>query len=123
MRKRALLLLGLLASLVLLGFFVVEWLTTPPPGINHDNAIRIREGMTLDRVEKLMGRAGEKQVLEGNGKETGMTVWHGDGFSVGAIFDKNGKLEFAEFNRQDGRNEGLPIRPTLIERVRLLLRL
>jgi hypothetical protein len=48
MRKRLLLLFGLLAILVAIG---VLRLTTPTPGLTKENALRLRAGMTLKEVE------------------------------------------------------------------------
>jgi len=52
-RRRLFVALGLLAGLMLTG--VVAWLLWPRTAISRENAVTIREGMTLTEVEAILG--------------------------------------------------------------------
>jgi hypothetical protein len=58
MRRRRLLLIVMAATLlVIAGFALFRWLTTPapPPGVTLENFRRLRRGMSLSEVEALLG--------------------------------------------------------------------
>jgi hypothetical protein len=80
MRKRLLLGLGLLA-LVLLGGYLVLWLTAPSHRITAEAAAKIRAGMTEQQVEGLLGGLAGVYVtttvvfVYPNSEGTGSTIW------------------------------------------------
>jgi hypothetical protein len=84
MRRRRLL-LGLtgVALLVVAGFGVLIWLTSPTPGVTLDNFRRLREGMSIRDVEALLGKP--DRVFEGAARTH--RVWRGEEVVISLTWD------------------------------------
>jgi hypothetical protein len=109
MRKRLLLMLGCVASLLLAGF-VTLGLTAPKHRITRENFDDIREGMTEKEVEAILGaragvysslcqtgvypigRCGDPVLGIDLGKSRGGKEWVTKAFSVYVLFDENGRV-------------------------------
>jgi hypothetical protein len=102
-RRRLLLGAGALA---LLGLAAWTWLLVPPDPISPEGAARIREGMTIEEVEGVLG--GGKAFLEyPSGLLHSTAVWEGDGGLVTVYFvgrDSESRVSgTAEFTRREPR--------------------
>jgi hypothetical protein len=94
--------LGVGVVLVALAFLLAEWAATPPPGVTGANARRFREGMTLRRVEQLLGgRPGKWYPILVRLREDprqGADVWYSGEWESGPVtvildFDLAGQVE------------------------------
>jgi hypothetical protein len=113
MRKR--LLLVAVTGLVCAGLagLLLVWLTHPKPGVTRANYGRIRQGMTLEDVEAVLGmlptykgglplaEGGEVILLDGLSE----MWWEGDEISVGLGFNAQGTVcdkTCLEFGHREG---------------------
>lgn len=104
MRKRLLLFLVCLASVLLAGYGTL-WLTAPK-WANFDNFLELKEGITLEEVETVLGAKGLNpsqrsfyfsEGFSGTGAELakkwkGSKEWMGEEASIFVCFDDNGRL-------------------------------
>jgi hypothetical protein len=74
-------------------FLLTDWLLTPPPGATEANSNRIRPGMTLRRVERVLGGP----PLEGGARGSQLGWWVGDAGLVAVEFDAAGRVTSAGF--------------------------
>jgi hypothetical protein len=107
MRKRALITLGLLGTVALLGVALLLWLT-PRPRIDPDSFEQLQIGMSEHDVERVMGapagdysRSGRRifyglvDIIEGPRRrwpEFRAKEWRGDEFGVIVAFDEDGRV-------------------------------
>jgi hypothetical protein len=114
MRKRLLLLFGLLAILVGIG---VLRLTAPKPGLFEETGFRLRAGMSVREVEALFNSPGWIG-FEASGLASG--IWRDKGGPmVVAYFDKNGLLTDAYMgNPNEESLRDLHLNETFFERLR-----
>src|SRR5262245_55713008 len=57
-------LLGVGIYLITMGFLVTVAILGPTPGVTEGNLRRIREGMTMQQVEAILGGPGERSVSD-----------------------------------------------------------
>lgn len=83
MKKRFLLKFGLIAVLGLAGFGLYLWWTIPTNGINRASLWRIREGMSQEEVEAIIGMppGDYRKASEQWARGIGLTVQGGTGGS------------------------------------------
>jgi hypothetical protein len=102
--------------LALVGLAALTWLLVPPDPFSPEGAARIREGMTIEEVEGVLG--GRKAFLEyPSGHLHSTAVWGDDGGSITVYLVQNDS-EFrvsgaALFTRREPR--------PLLDRLRRLL--
>jgi len=125
MRKRLLVVTGLLAILGV-SAFVVVWLVLPRDRISESNCQLIREGMSLLEVEAVLGGPAGAYTSDGkdwsmgmlsNGmRQTGHTVqvWVGDDGGIRIEFDEDERVAVPQW---------CPRRVSFIARVRAWMRL
>jgi hypothetical protein len=76
MRKRAVVVAGVLVFLGLLGLAAVPRLLPPKPGVTLENFRRLHRGMTKEEVDVLLGGPGEVTGFVNNMART--RYWYGD---------------------------------------------
>jgi hypothetical protein len=104
MRRRRLLGVGVLA---LLGLAAWAWVLVPQDPISPEGAARIKEGMTMEEVEGVLG--GRKAFSEYPiGLPHPMAVWEGDGGSITVYFVGSGAESRVSGTVQFTRHEPRP---------------
>jgi hypothetical protein len=64
-RRRLLLVVGAATLLAVAGYGLLRWLTAPTPGVTWENFRRLREGMTFQEVEALLGKPHKTDLIDG----------------------------------------------------------
>jgi hypothetical protein len=97
-------LLGAGLALVALGLAFTDWALSLQPGVTAPNARRIRPGMSLSEVEKILGRPADFEMTSphGHGRRIVMyALWEAPTGNVRVHLDENARVELVEFTTQD----------------------
>jgi hypothetical protein len=93
MTKRRIVAFSLVVATILVlvtGLLIVkDFMATAAPGVTKANFNRIKEGMTLEEVQEVMGNLGSefKAFQMADGRR--FFVWSGEGGLISATFDRN----------------------------------
>jgi hypothetical protein len=109
-------LLAAILALTMLGLAAVLCLrlSTPAPGVTPENFERIREGMSVNEVEVLLGA---KAIQAAFGKS-----WVGPTYHALVLFDEDGRARSGGIGKIDGSGHPRHLRdePSLLGRLRCL---
>src|SRR5262245_27155904 len=127
-RRKLLLLLGIAGFGLAAGYFVLDYALSPTPGVTRENYDRLRVGMSMQRVQAIMGRPADDQHRSDGGKgPVDVYQWWGEGLAVNLIFDEDGTAcdgtLVAGGTMLPEQVGGLQPRESFIEMIRRLLHL
>jgi hypothetical protein len=84
-------LLGVGLALVALALAFTDWALSFQPGVTEANVKRIKPGMTMVEVERILGEAGQARVtITEGGREISAFQWTGPGAVAYVLFDEPG---------------------------------
>jgi hypothetical protein len=107
--SRRVFVLGVALALLALTFALTDWWLGRQPCVTEANFKRIREGMTMQEVEAILGAPGDRMA------GPGVLYWRWQGESGTAVvgFDGTGKVREFLFNRSSAT-----ARPGFLRRLR-----
>lgn len=97
-------LLGLVIVLGALALAFTTWALSLQPGVTEANVKRLRVGMPLSEVERILGRPADSEfhapVLSWPPRPRPFEgCWHGDGGTAGVVFNPDRTVRAATFDR------------------------
>ncbi len=96
-RRKLLILTSGLALLGVAGVGLLDWITSPAPGVTWENFRRLREGMTLEHAETLLG----KPAMVRFNSELEIVRWQGEGIVIRLSCYLNERLRGGEAYPQE----------------------